>query len=72
MRAYAMEEAPAALIEYNAAMVEDFRQRFFGRKPAQKPSKALMDWENKWRDVQMNGPLTKGSAVYVDKPDRQI
>lgn len=72
MRAYAMEEAPAALIEHNAAMVEDFRQRFFGRKAAKKPTQTLIDWENKWRGVQINGPLTKGSAVYVDTPDRQI
>ena len=72
MRAYAMEESPAALIEHNAAMVEDFRQRFFGRKAAKKPTQALIDWENKWRGVQMKGPLTKGSAVYVDTPDRQI
>ena len=53
-------------------MVEDFRQRFFGRKAAKKPTQALIDWENKWRGVQLNGPLTKGSAVYVDTPDRQI
>lgn len=71
MRAYAMEEAPATLIELNATMVEDFRLRFFGRKAVRKPSQTLLDWENKWRAVQMNGPVTKGSAVYDVPPDKQ-
>ena len=70
MRAYAMEEVPAAAIEHQTAMAEDFRLRFFGRKEAQKPSKGLLAWESKWRDVQKNGPLSKGSEVYIP-PEKQ-
>lgn len=72
MRAYAMEEAPAVMIEANAAMVEDFRLRFFGRKEAKLPSTAMLAWEEKWREVQRNGPRTKGSDAYSDEIRYQI
>jgi len=72
MRAYAMEEAPAVLVEANAAMVEDFRLRFFGRQEAKLPSTAMLAWEEKWREVQRNGPRTKGSDAYSSEIRYQI
>ena len=72
MRAYAMEAAPAGLIEAHAAMAEDFRLRFFGRREARLPSAAMLAWEEKWREAQRNGPRTKGSAAYSKEIRYQI
>ena len=71
MRAYAMDEASPALIELQAEQSENFRARFFGRKPPQLPTAAVRDFEAKWREIHLNGPITKGSSV--DPPvTRQI
>lgn len=63
MRAYAMNEASAQLVEEHATLVENFRNRFFGRCAANLPSKSIMAFEEKWRAVQLNGPRTRGSSV---------
>lgn len=66
MRAYAMEEAPKELIELEAKLAEDYALRFFGRKAPKLPSKNMMAFESKWREVHSNGPAGKGSIVFKD------
>ena len=63
MRAYAMEETGAELVEQHSALIENFRNRFFGRCEVALPSKSIMDFEEKWRANQLNGPKTRGSSV---------
>ena len=71
MRAYAMEDCSAALVEMYAELIERHYSRFFGRTEAYTPSKTIRDFEQKWREVQLNGPVTKGSSI--DPPvTRQI
>ena len=72
MRAYAMGEAEAALIELQAKLADNFRKRFFGQMPPALPTPAMIAFEEKWREVQLNGPISKGSIVYTDKVSRQI
>ena len=72
MRAYAMEDAPAALIELLAEQSAKFEDRFFGRVPAPVPSASAIAFEEKWRAVQLNGPITKGSKIDAAKPNFQI
>lgn len=72
MRAYAIGEADAQLIELQAKLADNFRQRFFGQLPPALPTPAMLAFEEKWRAVQMNGPVSKGSLVYTDKINRQI
>ena len=63
MRAYAMNECGAELVEQNAALCQVFRNRFFGKTAAAYPAKEIFDFEDKWRAVQLNGPKTRGSSV---------
>ena len=64
MRAYYMEDADASLIEAQAALLERFSARFFGKMAPVMPSENMMAFENKWRAVQLaQGPLTRGSSV---------
>lgn len=72
MRAYAIGEADAPLIELQAQLADNFRQRFFGQMSPVLPTPAMIAFEEKWRAVQMNGPVSKGSLVYTDKVNRQI
>ena len=72
MRAYAMGEADAALIEVQAAHTESLRARFFGEEPAVVPSDGIIAFENKWREVHLQGPLTKGSGLSAPPVTRQI
>lgn len=72
MRAYAMGEADAALIEGQAAQAVNFRLRFFGRKEPLLPSAAIRDFEARWREVQLAGPLTKGGRITAPPITRQI
>ena len=64
MRSYAMGDAPKELIELNAALAERFRLRYFGRMDALCPSADMLAFEDKWRAVQLDGPLNKGSNIY--------
>ena len=66
MRAYAIGAVGSSVIECQAAHTEDFRLRFFGRKAPVVPTKEIIDFENKWREVQMNGPKTKGSNISTE------
>lgn len=72
MRAYAMQDADAALIEMQVQQTEKFRGRFFGRLPAPVPSPAVLSFEDKWRAEQLSGPLTKGGTVDAPPINRQI
>ena len=64
MRSYAMGDAPGELIELNAALAERFRLRYFGRMDALCPNADMLAFEDKWRAVQLDGPLNKGSNIY--------
>lgn len=72
MRAYAMEDADAALIEHQVTQTESFRSRFFGRTPPRLPSENMRAFEAKWREIHCNGPLTKGSVISAPPVTRQI
>ena len=72
MRAYAIGEAEAQLIELQAQLADNFRMRFFGQMPPALPTPAMLAFEEKWREVQLSGPISKGSIVYTDKVSRQI
>ncbi|MBQ2767819.1 MAG: PHP domain-containing protein [Clostridia bacterium] len=67
MRAYAMGEADAALIEQQAAQTENFRRRFFGEILPVVPSQAVQDFTEHCRDRQKNGPDGKGSLLGTGK-----
>jgi hypothetical protein len=73
MRAYSIGDADASLIEAQVKQTEGFKARFFGKAAPVVPTKKIIDFENKWREVQMNGPKTKGSNLtYEGKPTMQI
>ena len=72
MRSYAMNDAPAALIELQAEQARKFRGRFFGKIAPKLPDAEIIAFEEKWRAVQLAGPITKGSQIGGDKITRQI
>ncbi len=72
MRAYAMNDAEADMVSLQADYAEKIADRYFGRIAPALPSKAVLDFENKWRQVQLNGPITKGSATDSERISRQI
>ena len=73
MRAYAMGAAPASLVEQMAQMNADSSARFFGRAPALVPTREMLDFEDKWRKVQVTqGPITCGSAIDSEKITRNL
>lgn len=71
MRSYIMEEADGLLVDRHAALVSSFRSRFFGITPALLPSVAMLEFEEKWRNIQLSGPKTRGSAV-DDTPAKKL
>ena len=72
MRQFTVGEADAAQVEALARQSADFTARFFGKKPPVLPTAQMIDFENKWRKVHLNGPLTKGSHVFDVPANRQI
>lgn len=72
MRAYAIGEAEKELIEVQAKASEDFRKRFFGELPPALPTAEMLDFEQRWREVHLAGPTTKGSLATSDTVTRQI
>ena len=72
MRQFTVGEADAALVEALAKQSADFTARFFGKLPPVLPTKAMLDFEEKWRKVHLNGPLTKGSHVFDVATNFQI
>lgn len=64
MRAYAMDDAEASLIEAHTEIAEKLTARFFGRVAPAIPGEKLLAFENKWRAIQIEkGPKTRGSSV---------
>lgn len=63
MRAYAMNEVPASLVEAHAEMIGNFSDRFFGKKPPVLPSAELRAYVEHCRDIQRKGPNGKGSLI---------
>lgn len=72
MRAYAMGDADKSLIELHAEQADRFRKRFFGAEQPALPNAEIMEFEAKWRAVQLEGPLTKGSGLDAPPITRQI
>ena len=72
MRAYAMGEADKQLIEVQAEFAAHFRARFFGQEPPVLPSDAMLEFEERWRDVQRKGPQTRGSSIATPPVTMQI
>ena len=72
MRAYAINDAPAALIEMQAEQAKKFQGRYFGKLAPKLPDAEMIAFEEKWRAVQLAGPKTKGSQIGGDKITRQI
>ena len=63
MRAYAMEECDASVIEGVNKIADNFTERFFGRMAAKLPSARMIEDEERWRKTQLDGPPTRGSSV---------
>lgn len=73
MRALAMEQAPAKLVELLAEQARAFSDRFFGRTQAPLPSKKMLEFEDKWRKTQIEeGPNSKGSSINIAVPNMQL
>lgn len=72
MRAYAIGESGAELIELQARQTENFRRRFFGELPPALPTPDMLAFEEKWRAVQCQGPLTRGSGLSAPPVTRQL
>jgi len=71
MRLYALNDTPRELVELCTNEAEKFKDRFFGKKPAHTPDSDMLEFEERWRDVQLNGPRNKGSNIY-GSANRQI
>ena len=64
MRAFAMGECSAELIELGSRLVEEHRARFFGAAEPILPDAKMIDFENRWRATHIEkGPITKGSRI---------
>ncbi len=72
MRNYLMGISPASLIEATAEQTKYFKEEFFGIREPILPSADIRAFEDKWREVHLAGPLTKGSAAHSGKINRQI
>ena len=72
MRAYAMNDADASLIESQVAQTNKFTARFFGKLPPKLPDQKMIEFEERWRKVQLDGPHTKGSGLDLATVSRQI
>ena len=75
MRQYLIGEADHALLNAMTGRADAFYRRFFGREAPVLPGIEQLAFEEKWRAVQMEGPVTKGGsiALYGDhKNKRQI
>jgi len=72
MRQYLMGEAEGALVEAQARQSEDFWKRYFGRKAPVLPTREILEYEERWREVQRNGPVTAGGKAFGEKISRQI
>lgn len=65
MRRYLIGEEDGALLSAMQDRTGAFYRRFFGIDPPVLSDKKRLDYENKWRGVQLNSPETRGSSLYV-------
>ena len=72
MREFAIGRADKSLVEAFAKQARTYRAQFFGKESIPLPTKEALEWEEKWRDVQRSGPLTKGSRVSAPPITMQI
>ena len=72
MRAYAMGECDAHLIEVQAENTAFFVDRFFGRRGAVLPSAEILAFEDRAREIHLQSPHTKGSSILYALHNRQI
>ena len=72
MREYAIGRADKSLVEAFAKQARSYRAQFFGKESIPLPTKEALEWEEKWRDIQRSGPLTKGSRVSAPPITMQI
>jgi hypothetical protein len=72
MRAYAMNDAEGAMVSLQAEYAERVADRYFGRVAPALPDESIHAFEEKWRKIQLNGPITKGSSIDTDIVNRQI
>lgn len=72
MREFAIGRADKSLVKVFAKQARTYRAQFFGKESIITPSKEELEWEEKWRDVQRSGPLTKGSKVSAPPITMQI
>jgi len=73
MRAYAMNDADASLVEALAEQTARFRARFFGKEAPRLPDADMIAFEDRVRARHLaDGPITKGSAIDSDTISRQI
>ncbi len=64
MRAYAMEDTSAELINMHTQLAVKFTNRFFGRLAPTLPSEKLLAFEQKARETQLaKGPKSRGSSI---------
>ena len=72
MRRYLIGEEDGSLLSAMSGRVTDFYERFFGKKPVVIPSKDVLDFEEKWREVQRHSPNTRGSSITSGSSPRNI
>jgi hypothetical protein len=72
MREFAIGRADKSLVEVFAKQARTYRAQFFGKESIITPSKEALEWEEKWRNVQRSGPMTKGSRLVAPPITMQI
>ena len=72
MGAFAMGKVDKLMIECQVEYTESFKDVYFGKTAPTLPSEEIIEFENRWRERQCQGPITKGSLIYSDKVTRQI
>lgn len=72
MKNYLMGDTEKEVIELQVEQTERFKARFFGTMAPKLPSAEIIEFENRWRERHLQGPITCGSLIYSDKISRQI
>lgn len=65
MRRYLVGEEDGALLSAMQGRVGTFYRRFFGIEEPVMPDAKTLEFENKWRDVQLKSPETCGSSLFI-------
>lgn len=72
MKEFSIGRADKTMIELFAKQARDYRLCFFGKQEPVLPTQEMLDWEEKWRNVQKHGPKTKGSGIFSPIVNMQI